>query len=110
MIDLNANRHVRPLPNAAQHSRHGSLARIRIEAHVAIAGASLGGDRRPLDGERRRTGYRQLAEVHQVPIGHLPVFGRVLGHWGDHDTIGEIQVADSCRREQDWLTHNDFVR
>jgi hypothetical protein len=45
----------------------------------------------------------------QMPIGHLPVFGGILGHRGDYDAIGQFQVADLYRRKQHWVTHKNMV-
>src|SRR4029077_10495646 len=41
-----------------------------------------------------------MAEMDEVPVGHASVDSRVLAHWRDDDTVGQLEGTDAKRCKQ----------
>ena len=109
MGELDRDRHVATsgacLPAPAPHRR---LGRVVIQPDVAIGDPALGRDGGRLDGQQRRAGQRQMAEMDQVPVGHAAVLRRILAHRRDDDAVGESARADLHRRKELGRAHGDL--
>ena len=105
---LDRDRHVGPPPHAVEHAPHGVSAAVVPKADVSVRDAPVPSDRRGFDRQHRRAGHSQLAEVHQVPVGHVPVLGAVLAHGGDDDAVRQLQTADEEGGEQLGGAHRDL--
>jgi hypothetical protein len=75
VIQLNGNGYVRPTPNAVQHATHGRFGLIVVQAHVAIGNARFWQYGGRFYRKQRRTRYRQLSQVNEVPFVHATVLG-----------------------------------
>ena len=57
-------------------------------------------DMRRLDDHEASAGHRELAKVHQVPVGRAAVDRAVLAHRRHDDAVRQSQTAQRDRRKQ----------
>ena len=100
MGDLDTDRDRRMLAHGIEHAGQGSLAAIVVEAEIPGSDPSLRRDRGGLQGEQAGAGHRELAQMHQVPVGGLAIAGRVLAHRRDEDAVLERERVERQRFEQ----------
>src|SRR4051812_47381095 len=78
-----------------ERSNPGKTGNVRVipDACIAMrdAPALLHGGR--LDEYDARAALRELAEVHEVPVGDMAVLGRVLAHRRNDDAVARGDVA-----------------
>ena len=95
-------------PTSAGRSRASGRAparcrRTRGRGRAARCAPRAHGGR--FDGQQRRAGECQVAEVDDVPVGRAALVGRVLAHGRDHDPVAQLEAADAERGEQTRLAH-----
>ena len=95
MRQLDAERHRRILAHPFQHPTQRGFGVVRIEAEVVRRDAAIGGHRGGFDDQQSGAGQRELAQMDEVPVGGLAVFGRVLAHRRDDDAVGQLQLAQA---------------
>ena len=83
----------------------GATWRVRPDAGIAIGDAAMRLDRARLDEHDAGAALRELAEMHEMPIGDEAVLGRILAHGRDHDAVLEGELAQLDRREEHGLGH-----
>ena len=76
------------------------LVRVRIEPHAARGDAPLGLHAGGLDDHQSGPGYGELAQMHDVPVADRALAGAVLAHGRDDDAVGQLQRAQTERREE----------
>src|SRR5262245_37942565 len=68
--------------------------RVIPYSHIAVRDAPALLHRSSLDEHDAGAALRELAEVHEVPVGDVAVLGRVLAHRRDDDAISRFYVSD----------------
>jgi hypothetical protein len=43
-----------------------------------------------------------------MPIAHAPVLSRVLAHGRDHDAVLKMEIPNTDRLKERWLSHDDL--
>ncbi len=76
-----------------QYRFERGLGRIIVQTKVPGGDTPRRFDGSRLDGEQRRAGQRQRAQVDHVPGRRRTVLRAVLAHRGDHDAIAQRQAA-----------------
>jgi len=79
-------------------------------AKVAQGAAAAALDFGRLDDNQARATGRELAGVHQMPVGRESLDRRILVHRRHHNTVAQLDAPDRKRREQQHLGHGLFPR
>ena len=66
---------------------------------------SIGFDRRSLGLDKRRTAHREPTQMDGVPSIRIAIFGAVLTHRRNRDTVLELLIAQGERRKE--TAHED---
>ncbi|MCY1515443.1 hypothetical protein D9M68_500300 [compost metagenome] len=106
MTKLDGDGHVGPPSHPVQNPAHRALAGIRIKPDIAIGNTALRQDCGRLDGENSRTRQGQITEMDKMPVGHLPVRGRILAHWRDDDAVSQIKRSHFQGRKKPGSAHD----
>jgi len=75
------------------------------DAGVAVRDASARLDGGCLDEDDARAALREFAQMHEMPVGHVPVARRVLAHRRHDDAVARRDAAQLDRLEKQRLAH-----
>jgi hypothetical protein len=81
-------------------ARQRFLGFVVVETETPRRDAAFRLDAAGLGDDEPDVGAGILAEMHDVPVGRLAVFGGVLAHRRQHDAIFERQAAHDVGREK----------
>src|SRR5690242_9981728 len=70
------------------------------DARVAVSDAAAALHRGRFHEHDARAALRELAEVHEVPVGDMAVLRRVLAHRRNDDAVLRLNAAQPERSEQ----------
>lgn len=99
--ELDRQRHVGIAPHDRQYPPQRRFRLVGPQAEVVGADPPFRHHRGRLQGQQRRPGQGQVAQVDDVPVGGAALVGRILAHRRDHDAVTQRQRADAVRGEQD---------
>ncbi len=107
MRQLKGDGDIRPAPNTLDRTADRGFGFVVVQTDVGVRDAAFGRNGGRLDRQQRRAGESQVTEVHQMPISHAPVFGRVLAHRRNHDPVAQFQIPNAERLKESGLGHDE---
>ena len=107
VAELNADRDGRVAAQRLEHTGQRGFVVVVPQPQVLRRNAANGFNGGGFQQQQAGARHGHLAQVHQVPVGGVAVFGRVLAHGRNDDAVGQRDRTDGIRGEQ--LAHRGVL-
>ena len=98
--ELSAHGGVAIVLTKPHHTGERILIRIRPKTQAARRNPPFRANAGRLNHHQSNTAHRELAQVHQVPVGRAALIGAILTHGSNRDSVAQLNSTQGDRRKQ----------